>query len=155
MKPKTIAFACDHRGFLLKQNLIRELQAKGYQVKDFGTNSEESCDYPDFAVRAACAVQKGECDRGIAICHTGTGMSIASNKIDGIRASLCFSVEAAEMARKHNDANVLCLGAGFIEPDLAKKVCFKWLETEFEGGRHDRRVRKIAEYEKGNVCGKK
>ena len=152
MKPKRIAIACDHRGVSLKDELVKELDRQGYQVKDFGTNSEISCDYPDYAVKVALAVQKNECDRGIVICHSGIGMSIAANKVGGIRASLCQSVEAVELARKHGDANVLAMGAGFVSPELAKKICFTWLTTEFEGGRHERRVQKISEYEKQNLC---
>ena len=153
MKPNQIAIGCDHRGFVLKEALRKALQAKGYQVKDFGTDSEASCDYPDFAIRTALAVQKGECERGIVICNTGMGVSIAANKVKGVRASLCGSVEAARLARQHNDANVLALGAGFVDPALARDICFTWLETPFEGGRHERRIEKISVYEKGNACG--
>ncbi len=147
MKPKRIAIGCDHRGFPLKKQLVEWLRKSGYEVKDFGTDSETSCDYPDFGIRAALAVKQGECERGVVICYTGTGMSISANKVKGVRAALCASPEAAELARQHNDANVLALGAGFIEFDLAKKICLKWLETEFEGGRHARRIQKIADYE--------
>ncbi len=155
MKPKKIAIACDHRGFALKESLVAALTSKGFQMKDFGTDSDTSCDYPDFGVRAARAVAKGECDRGIVICHTGIGMSIIANKVVGVRASLCATVEAAKLAREHNDANVLALGAGFVTPDLAEKICSVWLETGFEGGRHERRAQKIAGYEKENLCGDK
>lgn len=148
MKPKTIAIASDHRGFQLKQNLVQELSQRGYLLKDFGTDSTDSCDYPDFCLKASLAVQTGEVDRGIVICHTGTGMSICANKVKGVRASLCATVDAARFAREHNDANVLALGAGFTPPDLALKICEVWLQTEFEGGRHERRVKRISDIEK-------
>lgn len=152
MKPKKVAIGCDHRGIQFKKELISELKKHGYQVQDVGTDSEESCDYPDFAAKVGCLIQRGECDRGIVICHSGIGMSIAANKIKGVRASLCQTVEAAELARKHNDANVLALGSGFVTPDLAKQIMVTWLKTDFEGGRHEKRVQKISEYERRNSC---
>lgn len=148
MKPKTVAIASDHRGTALKHELIVYLQSKGYQPTDFGVNSEAPCDYPDFGFAAAEAVGKGVCDRGIVICHSGIGMSIVANKVKGVRASLCRSVEEAELTRQHNDANVLSLGSGYTPPDLAKSIVLKWLTTEFEGGRHERRLQKISSYEK-------
>ena len=148
MTPKTVAIASDHRGSPLKKELILHLKTKGFQIKDFGTSSEESCDYPDFGFLAAEAVGKGECDRAIVICHSGIGMSIVANKVKGVRASLCRSVEEAELARQHNNANVLSLGSGFTSQDLAKSIALKWLSTEFEGGRHERRLQKISSYEK-------
>lgn len=148
MIPKKIAIACDHRGVELKNQIIEELTKKGYQVKDFGSASAESCDYPDFVLPAAEAVSKGEFDRGIAICDSGTGMCIAANKVKGIRAAIGVSLPIAEMARKHNDTNMLCIAAGYVSQDLAKQITHKWLETEFEGGRHERRVAKIIQYEK-------
>ena len=150
MKPKRIAIGCDHRGYPLKKQLVEWLRKTGYEVKDFGTDSETSCDYPDFGIKTALAVKQGESDRGIVICHTGTGMSIAANKVKGIRAALCATVEAAELSRKHNNANVLALGAGFTSFDLAKKICLTWLETQFEGDRHERRIKKIASYEQSS-----
>ncbi len=148
MKPKRIAIGCDHRGVQLKNSLITFLKSKDYEIFDCGSASEESSDYPDFGSKAASAVARGECDRGIVICHSGIGMSIVANKVKGVRASLCATTEAAELARKHNDANVLALGAGFTGLGDAEKICTIWLETEFEGGRHERRKQKISDIEK-------
>ena len=150
VKPKKVAIAADHRGVALKKELITELTKNGYDVQDLGPNSEESCDYPDYAAKVGLAVQQGKSDRGIVMCHSGIGMSIAANKIKGVRASLCQTVEAAELARKHNDANVLAMGSGYVTPELAKKIALAWLKTDFEGGRHERRVQKISEYENQN-----
>lgn len=148
MNEKRIAVASDHRGFPLKSELIQALSAKGYLMKDCGTFSEDTCDYPDFGSKAALAVRRGDCDFGIVICYSGIGMSITANKIKGIRASLCSTIETAEFARKHNDANVLAFGAGFVSKEMAVSIALAWLETAFEGGRHERRVRKISELEK-------
>ena len=131
-----IAVACDHGGFALKQAIVRFLESSGNSVKDFGCYSEESADYADFAFPAAEAVADGQCDRGILICTTGIGVSICANKVRGIRCALCTSEFQAEMTRRHNDANVLALGARTV-----------WLKTSFEGGRHARRIGKIAAYE--------
>ena len=152
MKPKKVAIGSDHRGVEFKKELIAELTKHGYHVQDVGANSEDPCDYPDYAAKVGCLVQRGECERGIVICHSGIGMSIAANKIKGVRASLCQTVEAAELARKHNDANVLALGSGFVSPELAKQISLAWLQTDFEGGRHEKRVQKISEYERKNLC---
>ncbi len=147
MTVKRIAIGSDHRGVQLKKDIVGALQAKGFHVNDFGAQSEESCDYPDYAVQVAEAVAKGKCERGIVICHSGIGMSIAANKVRGVRAALCHTVETAEFSRKHNDSNVLALGAGFVKPDTAREICLAWLAAEFEGGRHGRRVDKIRNYE--------
>lgn len=140
---QTIALASDHAGFKLKEFLKRQLQEKGYAIIDFGTTSEESCDYPDFAHQAAGAVESGECDLGIAMCGTGNGIQITLNKHQNIRAALCWIPEIAELARQHNDANFLVLPARFISEDLALKIMDTYLNTSFEGGRHERRIKKI------------
>ena len=143
-----IAIACDHGGYELKETLKAHLAALGHQVEDFGTNSTDSCDYPDFAVPAAERVAGGDCDRGVLICTTGIGMSIAANKVRGIRCALCHDPLSASLTRRHNDTNVLAMGAGIIGPSLAKEILEVWLTTEFEGGRHQRRVDKIMAQEK-------
>ena len=135
-----IALACDHGGFELMQKVKAFLDADGYEHKDFGTFSTDSCDYPEYGIRAARSVASGECDRGILICTTGIGMSIAANKIPGIRAALCTNCFMAEMTRLHNDANMLSLGANIIGTGLALRIVETFLSTDFEGGRHNRRV---------------
>ena len=135
-----IALACDHGGFELMQEVKAYLDTGGFDYKDFGTFSPESCDYPETAVPAAKAVSNGECERGIFICGTGVGMSIAANKIPGIRAALCSDCFTAEMTRRHNDANVITLGGRVTGVGLAIKMIEQFLSTEFENGRHGRRV---------------
>ncbi|WP_457680983.1 ribose 5-phosphate isomerase B [Thermovibrio sp.] len=147
-----VALACDHGGFKLKEVIKSYLEELGVEYVDYGTYSEESVDYPDFAYRAARAIVNKEADRGIFICGTGIGISIAANKVRGIRAALCYNVYAAEMSRHHNDANVLCLGGRVLGEELAKRIVKAWLETPFDGGRHLRRIKKIEEIEK-NECG--
>lgn len=142
-----IALACDHGGFALKETVKQYLDEKGLTYKDFGTYSTDSCDYPDYAAPAAHSVANGECDRGIVICTTGIGVSITANKVKGIRCALCGDVLSAEMTRRHNDTNVLAIGAGVTGQNLALKIIEVWLNTEFEGGRHQRRVDKITEVE--------
>jgi len=142
-----IAIACDHGGYALKENVKKHLAEAGYEVKDFGTNSLDSCDYPDFAAAAAKAVASGECEKGIVICTTGIGVSIVANKVNGVRCALCSDVLSAEMTRRHNDTNMLAMGAGVIGQNLALAIVDKWLTTEFEGGRHQRRVDKITALE--------
>ncbi len=139
----SFAIASDHRGVSLKNEIATFLKSKGFRVEDLGTNSEASVDYPDYALKAADAVAKGKAKLGIVICHSGIGVSISANKVKGIRAALCQTVEQAELARKHTDANVLALPAGFVTPELAKKIVEKWMITEFEGGRHEKRIDKI------------
>jgi len=135
-----IALACDHGGFEL-MGLVKQLfDEQGYKYKDFGTFSDESVDYPVFAALAGRAVADGLCDKGILICGTGIGMSIAANKISGIRAALCTSTFMAEMTRRHNDANILCLGERILEPETAIEIVKVFLSTDFDGGRHSRRV---------------
>lgn len=143
-----VALASDHRGFEMKEKVIRFLKARHFRVLDCGTDSSESCDYPDYILKAAEAVHKRKVDRAIGICHSGIGSSIAANKVKGVRAALVQNVKQAALSRAHNDSNMLILGAGFVKPAQAKKIIHSWLNTPFEGGRHARRVRKITDYEK-------
>ena len=138
-----IAIACDHGGYTLKEAVKAHLTEKGYEVKDFGTNSLDSCDYPDYAAPAARAVADGTCEKGIVICTTGIGISIAANKIKGIRCAHCADCLQAEMTRRHNDANMMAIGAGFTGKNMAERMVEGFLKTEFEGGRHARRVNKM------------
>ena len=138
-----IAMGCDHGGYALKCELIKHLEEQGHEVKDFGCYSTESCDYPEFGEAAARAVASGECERGIVICTTGIGISIAANKVKGIRCAHCAASLEAELSRRHNDANVMASGAGFTGSVLAKRMTDVFLSTEFEGGRHARRVGKL------------
>lgn len=142
-----IAIASDHGGYMLKEHIKAYLAAKGITCEDFGTNSTESCDYPDFGKAAAQAVASGACEKGIVICTTGIGISISANKVKGIRCALCGDVLAAEMTRRHNDANMLAMGAGMVGPMMAERIVDTFLSTEFEGGRHARRVAKLMEIE--------
>ena len=135
-----IAIGCDHGGYLLKQDILIWLEENDYEFEDFGCYNTESVDYPVFAEKAARAVADGTCDRGVVICTTGIGVSIAANKVPGIRCALCTDSLQAEMTRRHNDANMLALGAGITGPNLAKRMLELFLNTEFEGGRHARRV---------------
>lgn len=138
-----IAFASDHAGFQLKEILKHYMESKGYEIKDFGTFSEESCDYPDYAHPAAQAVESGECNLGITMCGTGNGMAMTLNKHQGIRAALCWKPEIGELAKQHNNANILVLPARFISEDEAKKIVDAFMNAEFEGGRHQRRIDKM------------
>jgi len=142
-----ISLGADHRGFEVKNKVKEYLKEKGHDVTDFGTNSEDSVDYPDFAFQVSESVAKGESDRGILFCWTGIGMCIAANKVKGVRAASCLSKEAAQLTRAHNDSNVLCISAKFTPEDQLFEIIDTWLETEFEGGRHTKRVEKIKEYE--------
>lgn len=145
-----IALASDHRGFEFKKRLIAQLTQMGHTVKDCGAMAgDKSVDYPDFGLKASRSVGSGECDRGILICGTGIGMSLIANKVKGVRAALCHNLYTVEMSRKHNDSNVLCIGADVIEEDLLEQKVKLWLETPFEGGRHARRVEKITDAENG------
>lgn len=139
---KKIAFACDHAGYELKNYLIEIVKQNGYEVVDFGTNSTDSCDYPDFAHPLATSVENGDC-LGVAICGTGNGISMTANKHQGIRCALCWDTEIAALARQHNNANVLGLPARFISKELAANILQTFLHTDFEGGRHKRRIDKI------------
>lgn len=144
-----VAIGCDHTALELKQSTIAILNELGHEVRDFGTNSTESMDYPDVARPLAEAVARGEFDRGILICGTGIGMCIAANKVHGIRAALCHDTFSARQTREHNDSNILCYGARVIGPGLAGDIARTWLGTEFTGGRHARRVGKISDIENG------
>ena len=138
-----ISIACDHGAIALKNHLKAYLEGKGYEVKDFGTHTTDSCDYPDFAAPAAQAVASGECEKGIVLCTTGIGVSMVANKVKGVRCALCHETHSAEMTRRHNDANVLAMGAGVTGVNLAERIVDVFLTTEFEGGRHQRRVDKV------------
>ena len=135
-----IAIASDHGGYQLKEHIKAYLAAKGITCQDFGTDSMDSCDYPVFAKPAAQAVASGACEKGIVICTTGIGMSIAANKVKGIRCALCGDPFSAEMTRRHNNANMLAMGAGIVGKNLAENIVDTFLNTQFEGGRHERRV---------------
>ncbi len=137
---RTIGLASDHAGYPLKEHIKEWLTANGYEYKDFGTNSTDSCDYPQFGHALATAVENGECHTGIAICGTGNGINMSVNHHQGIRGALCWMPEIAELARQHNDANILVMPGRFIENDTAEKCVKTFLETEFEGGRHQRRI---------------
>ena len=138
-----IALGCDHGGYDLKQHVIKVLEGLGHEIEDFGCHSKESCDYPDFGAAAARAVAEGSCDRGIVICTTGIGISITANKVKGVRCAHCADCLQAEMTRRHNDANMMAIGAGFPGPNMAERMVEVFLSTAFEGGRHARRVEKI------------
>lgn len=139
-----VAMASDHAGFSMKESVKDYLMALGYELKDFGTYSEESCDYPDFAHPAAVAVESGECAFGIGLCGSGNGMQMTLNKHQGIRAALCWLPELAALAREHNNANFLVLPARFITQEECFRITKAYLEAKFEGGRHQRRIDKIA-----------
>jgi ribose 5-phosphate isomerase B len=138
-----IALGSDHRGFRLKEKLGTWLREHGHTVLDLGTDGPDSTDYPDYAFAVARAVARRRASRGILICGTGIGMSIAANRLRGVRAALCGNANLARQSRRHNNANVLCLGADIISPTRARQVVDTWLRTDFEGGRHRRRVRKL------------
>ena len=142
-----ISIACDHGAFEMKEAVKAHLTAQGHEVTDFGCHSLASCDYPDMIAPAAKAVANGECEKGIVLCTTGIGASIAANKVDGIRCALCGEPLSAKLTRQHNDANMLALGAAITGPMLALEIIDTWLGTEFEGGRHQRRVEKLMSYE--------
>ena len=139
-----IALGCDHGALDLKNALIAHLEKNGYEVKDFGTYTSDSCDYPDFVGAAAKAVAKGECDKGIVLCTTGIGASVAANKVKGIRCALLSDKMTARLTREHNDTNMMALGAGVVGPMLAMEIVDTWLNTEFSGeARHQRRIDKV------------
>ena len=140
---KTIGLACDHAGYELKEYVKTWLEAKGWKYKDFGTYSTDSCDYPDFAHQLAVAVEAGECYPGIAICGSGEGISMTLNKHQGIRAALVWIPEIAKMTRLHNDANVLVMPGRYIDTETASQIMDEFFNTEFEGGRHQKRIEKI------------
>jgi ribose 5-phosphate isomerase B len=142
-----IAIGSDHRGYDVKKRIVALLVKLGHEVLDLGADSSDSCDYPDFAFRVAAEVGEGRRERGILLCGTGLGMCIAANKVKNVRAAPCHDRITAEMSRRHNDANILCMSAHLLGDDLVDHVVRIWLETPFEGGRHARRVEKIVRYE--------
>ncbi len=142
-----IAIACDHGGFRKKCLIMEYVQSKGHTVNDFGSHTPDSVDYPDYAFVASESVARGENDRAILICTTGIGMSIAANKVNGIRAGLCFNVEVARASRTHNNTNVLCLAGKYLDDKTVLHIVDVWLNEKFRGGRHKRRMDKIASYE--------
>lgn len=146
---KKIAIGADHAGYELKEKLREFIKTLGYEVVDFGTNSTDSVDYPLIAKELAKSVSNKNVEKGILVCGTGIGMAIAANKIKGINAALCYTAETAKLSRQHNNSNVLTLGGRLIEYENAKDVVKTWLETEFEGGRHQRRVKEIRDLERG------
>lgn len=149
-----IAIGCDHGGYELKKKLLKYLDEHGYRYRDFGcSSSTESVDYPDIAFPIAEAVASGDYERGILICGTGIGVSICANRVRGVRCALCSDPVSAELTRKHNNSNVLALGGRIIGSKVAEAIVGKWLTTEFEGGRHERRLTKIANYTSGRYSG--
>ncbi len=143
-----IALGCDHGGFDLKNKIAEFLKNSGYEISDYGIYENKSVDYPDIAAKVCGSILSGECDRGILVCGTGIGMSIAANKYKGIRAAVCGDIYSAKMTKIHNNANVITLGARVIGEDTAKEIITAWLTAEYEGGRHDNRLKKIADLEK-------
>lgn len=143
-----IAIACDHGGLNLKNVVKKYLTDNGYEYEDFGTNSTDSCDYPDYALPAAEAVANGTCEKGIIICSTGIGVSIVANKVPGVRCAHCHDAYCAEFTRLHNDSNVLAMGEKVVGVGYALQIVEKFLTTQFEGGRHQRRIDKITAIEK-------
>ena len=140
---KKIAFACDHAGFETKEFLIKILENQKFEIKDFGTYSAESTDYPDYAHPMAKSVESGQYDLGISLCGSGNGINMTVNKHQGIRSALCWNVEIAELARLHNDANICAIPSRFVTKESAKEIIEIFLKTEFEGGRHLKRIQKI------------
>ena len=145
-----IVLAADHGGVKLKADLLRFLTGKGYPVRNLGSDSPDPVDYPDYGFAATAAMQRGEADRAILICKSGIGMAIAANKARGVRAAVVSTVPDAELSRRHNDANVLVLGANEVPHRRARTIVEKWLATPFDGGRHRRRVEKIRRFEKSH-----
>lgn len=145
---KKIIIASDHAGFSLKGKLKPYLEKKGFQINDLGTDSLESCDYPNFAYCLAKDIAQGKFKQGILICKSGIGNSIVANRLPGVRAALCYNVKSARLSREHNDSNVLVLGSAFVNEKLAKRILDTWLKTEFRGGRHQRRLNQIQMIEK-------
>jgi ribose 5-phosphate isomerase B len=144
-----IAVGADHAGWPLKEGLVRFLMERGWDVEDFGTFSDESVDYPDYAEKVGRAVAFGKVDRGLLLCGTGMGMCISANKVDGVRAVTAHDLMSARLSRQHNDANVLTMGARIVAPAMAEEILGRWLDTDFEGGRHQRRIEKIQTMESG------
>jgi ribose 5-phosphate isomerase B len=145
-----IAVGSDHRGLTVKQRIVPLLQQMGHEVSDAGPSGAGSVDYPDYAFEVGMAIRDGRADRGILICGTGIGMCMAANKVHGVRAAPCHDSITAELSRRHNDSNVLCLSADLLGEELIERMIRIWLETPFEAGRHARRVDKIMQFEKGS-----
>jgi ribose 5-phosphate isomerase B len=145
-----VAIGSDHRGYLLKEQIKSTFSPDNIEFSDLGTKSAESCDFPDHAFPVAQAVAGGRADRGILICSTGNGMAMSANKVKGIRAALALTPDMARLSRQHNNANILVLPADFVDLQMVPKIVKVWLETEFEGGRHQRRLDKITKYEEDN-----
>lgn len=143
-----IAIGADHGGFELKEKLVKFLRKENYKVKDFGTNSLDSCDYPEFGIGVSRGVSSKRFDRGILICKTGVGFCIVANKFPRVRAVICYNAKIAKLSRQHNDANILIFGSKFVNFDKAKNILKIWLSTDFEGGRHARRINQIKALEK-------
>lgn len=143
-----IAIGCDHGGITLKDSIVNYLEERGVQIEDFGTFGTESVDYPDYAYKVARSVADGRADKGILMCGTGIGISIAANKVNGIRCALCYNTETARLTALHNDSNILAMGGRVIDCDTAVDIVKTWLDTPFEGGRHINRINKISEIEK-------
>jgi len=146
-----VALGSDHAGYRLKLDLEEFLKEAGHEVQDLGTHSEEPVDYPPYCAKVARAVVNGAADRGVVLGGTGQGEQIAANKVDGVRAALCNDLYTARMSRRHNDANVLAIGARIVAPPLAREILQVWLETPFEGGRHVPRIEQIAAIERGEL----
>ncbi len=138
-----LAIACDHGGYELKEIIKAHLISKGYEIEDFGTNNSQSCDYPDYAKKAAKSVALKQCEKGIVICGTGIGVSICANKVKGIRCALVHDVFSAKATRQHNDSNMIAMGARVIGQGLALEIIDTWLNTKYDGGRHDLRIKKM------------
>ena len=151
MEIKKVSLASDHRGIEIKSEIAAYLKQRGIEVLDFGTNSSESCDYPDFMFPAAEALGKGDCQRAVGICYTGIGSVIAANKVRGVRAALVEDVARAKLTRQHNDSNMLILASGFHSNTELMDIVKAWFDTEFEGGRHEQRIGKIKSYESKNA----
>jgi ribose 5-phosphate isomerase B len=143
-----VAIACDHRGYAVKQRITAQIQDRGHEVIDFGTDNPKACDYPDFGIPAAKAVALGHADRGILIDGSGIGMSILANKLPGVRAAICHDELTAEISRRHNNANILCFAADLLGDELIRRIIDAWLLTPFEQGRHARRVEKVTQLER-------
>lgn len=147
-----IALGADHRGFALKESLKAKLTAMGHEVLDKGSASTDSSDYPDYAIAVGEALEAGDVERGVLVCGSGIGVCIAANKVRGVRAAPVHSVQEATLSRNHNDSNVLCLSASVTDEGTAEDIVSHWLQTDFEGGRHARRISKIEDYEKKHSC---
>ena len=146
-----IAIGADHAGVFMKNDLKKFIEDMGYEVKDFGTFTDESCDYPVYAKAVWEAVAKGDFEKGILVCGTGIGMSMAANKVKGIRAAVCTDPKSTEFTRRHNDANILCMGGRVVGPGVGLELADLFVDTEYEGGRHAKRVQMISDIEQGKM----